>query len=198
MMLNTDMCMVFKNGGTRTLHATNDDKCCTWIEKDDVQELFPDFSDTEPFCGTTIGAVNDDEDIQRGICCSGNEDCDTGHLGSGPARQYVHEFINSENAFLLGYLDAWTMATENSYTSLTAIGDSSKVIKADGSKIYDYAALNEEDGDLDEYILIGVGVIVLLVVVVGLGRFLHKRRCSKVEKHTQEPNGPNATEIAIN
>jgi len=70
MMLNSDLCLVFKNkgqggggprggGGTTasmTLNAKNGE-CCTWIKKGDVQNAFPAFGNNEPYCGKTLGTV---------------------------------------------------------------------------------------------------------------------------------------------
>lgn len=197
MMLNTDLCMVFKNLENKTLLAPNDKKCCTWMEHDDVKELFPSFTDSEPYCGTTLGSVN--EDTERTICCSDNLDCDSNHIGSGPARQWVFEFINSENAFLLGYLEAWLMATENSYTSLTAIGDGTRLLKDDGSKnTVDYAAIIEDadadEGDL-EIILPCVAAGILLIV--GLTVWYRRKSASAKEDKVKKGPDVNLTSVEL-
>ena len=134
-MLNSDLCLVFKNSNARTLHATNDPGCCTWVEKDMIEDELV-MATSSPFCGTTWGEIPDEEEMDREVCCSGAADCDLDDDdGSGPARYHVYEFLKSENAFLWGYLDAWTMATENNFANLTAIGDKTRILfDADGSQ----------------------------------------------------------------
>lgn len=58
----------------------------------------------------------------EGVCCFnvGDDtygDCDE-RIGTGPAIQDIYDFIGSETVWLAAFLESWTIATENGYTTL--------------------------------------------------------------------------------
>lgn len=132
MMLNTDLCLAYKNGG-RGLFADKElapggSKCCTWrMASNDGPWIppptniyyevgAPHCGNPDPFTDTGIGFGE-----QRFECCGSDiqfSDCGDPFFLEGDAFEAVKAFALSETEWLRVFLVAWRKSTSNGMPNL--------------------------------------------------------------------------------
>jgi len=134
MMLNTDMCLAYKDVFAETSN------CCAWerfgdllnmniTESFDNQLIYCGFKGTEQSLKTSFG-------IERNWCCVGvANDCSPKVAGGagvsgnsltpqGPAIGAVHEFASNQDLWLGEFEDVWKLATEKGAGTLKTLEES--------------------------------------------------------------------------
>ena len=134
MVLDTDMCMVYKTSVDYAECLENDThsnckgeldtaveihgyngNCCGWVFASRVF-LLTDLEEFE-FCGVTLA---EGETVNRRQCCSGEEDdsygnCDSAQTPQGVVYDLILKYLEDESFWLEKYQKAWWFATENGY-----------------------------------------------------------------------------------
>lgn len=119
LMLNSDMCLAYKNIKERSyLAAASAGPCCGWTAREILFEKNVLVEGRQnAYCGITI---TENQGGHREHCClnqggeeDNRDDCDGKDKPEGPAIGAVMDFAASEEEFLDSYTKAWWLATEN-------------------------------------------------------------------------------------
>lgn len=109
MMLNTDLCLVYKEEGESINAATH--QCCTWLSSSDPDDLvfgLPNCGSERACCGSRRQFNTDGSPV----------DCGNRHQPKGPAAEAVRDFHGSERTWLREFLPVWKKVTENGFSNL--------------------------------------------------------------------------------
>jgi hypothetical protein len=121
-------CKEFRDGRGEPL-AAESTNCCAWNEE---KILFKDGFLTNgtdyEFCGHPIEDT-DRLDGTRWKCCrnvpdkkgSFTGDCDDNHHPMGPGIEHIKTYLDNEAQWLADFSEAWNIATENGFPSLTSV-----------------------------------------------------------------------------
>jgi len=144
MMLNTDLCLVYNNGGEKGLSAADHD-CCAWL---DTVVIIPtiDAMENHQFCGQDNACILDDDGNldqdastlapcqgglhERELCCGagftagGGRDCGSPMNPTGLAAHAVEQFAQDDNLWIEAFKAAWKSVTELGATNLRVLTDS--------------------------------------------------------------------------
>ncbi|CAE7257112.1 unnamed protein product [Symbiodinium natans] len=119
MMLNTDMCLVYRETGPNGGPVLADQHtCCAWLASPEIRGAVA--SNGGEYCG---GAPGPDPRQERQKCCGPQQgDCGDERNPTGPAQQAVRNFATDEAVWLEAFVRAWTKAVENGHTGLKSLG----------------------------------------------------------------------------
>jgi len=117
MMLNTDMCLVFKD--ISAAEAVASSTCsCVWLRSESFLDIIQAQNLETSWCGGSIGPFF----AELGNCCpSGGSDCDSLSYPDGPALAAVKLFAADEDKWINVFKQAWGTATTNGAVGLRAL-----------------------------------------------------------------------------
>jgi hypothetical protein len=120
MMLNTDICLAFRDDRRQPLLAQTED-CCAWLGANTIRDVINDNGGIH--CG---GDPRGNAEQQRARCCLNDpnaDDCGNRNNPDGPAAQSILAFARDEALWIQAFLQSWKIVTENGFeNSLRNLG----------------------------------------------------------------------------
>lgn len=146
MMLNTDLCLAFSegggNGGPVRAHEHN---CCAWLSARTIDGAVR--NNGNEYCGGNVIRGRGDRDQCCGRQATRN-DCGDKDRPTGPAAAAVLDFAADEAAWLRSFADAWQIATENGHSQLHRLGDCGSTTETAASSVSSISSTPETTSSL--------------------------------------------------